>query len=162
MKEKILFDILVLFSTIALFSCESKDGNWEAMKWKPAVEKSINVPESGETYTFKSINYSSFWIDAIVENGKNVNIASGGVFSGGCIYISQYKKKTKSTIARFAIVDFHSETIYGRSLFFFPYPRHSSNLCWLSFPARLFYLLHEPCSPPWQKPRLHDHPRHAI
>jgi hypothetical protein len=75
--KKSLFNILVLFSTIALFSCESKDGDWEKMKWNPQVEKSINVPESGETYTFKSINYNSFWIDAIVENGKNINIESG-------------------------------------------------------------------------------------
>lgn len=72
-----LFPLLIL-SILVFVSCESRDGDWEAMKWETDVkmdkEKVITVPENGGTYIFKCKNYSSFWLSAVLEDDKNICI----------------------------------------------------------------------------------------
>lgn len=59
-------------------SCESRDGDWEAMKWetnaKMDKERVIDVPVNGNVYVFKCKNYCSFWLSGVLEDDKDVSI----------------------------------------------------------------------------------------
>lgn len=64
-----LFPLLIL-SILVFVSCESRDGDWEAMKWETDVkmdkEKVITVPENGGTYilnvrTTVVFGYQQYW-----------------------------------------------------------------------------------------------------
>lgn len=79
--KKILLPLSSIIFGAAFVACESEsiDGDWEPMKWETNVpiknEKHIiEVPISGNTYIFKCKNYTSFWVYALHENGKNIPI----------------------------------------------------------------------------------------
>lgn len=79
MKKSHLYLLSLLILPILVFvSCESRDGDWEAMKWETDVkmdkEKVITVPVNGGTYVFKCKNYSSFWLSAVLEDDKDISI----------------------------------------------------------------------------------------
>lgn len=82
MKNSFLYLLPTLILSIFVFvSCESKDGDWEAMKWETDVkmdkEKIITVPVTGGTYVFKCTNYGSFWLSGVLEDDKDVSIDGG-------------------------------------------------------------------------------------
>lgn len=79
MKKRVLYLLLSQFVSIFIFSfCESRDGDWEAMKWKTDAkmdkERVIHVPVDGGTYVFKCKNYNSFWLSNVFEDDKDVSI----------------------------------------------------------------------------------------
>lgn len=79
MKKSHLYLLPLLILPILVFvSCESRDGDWEAMKWETDVkmdkEKVITVSVNGGTYVFKCKNYSSFWLSAVLEDDKDISI----------------------------------------------------------------------------------------
>lgn len=79
MKKRVLYLILSQFVSIFIFSfCESRDGDWEPMKWKTDAkmdkERVIHVPVDGGTYVFKCKNYNSFWLSNVFEDDKDVSI----------------------------------------------------------------------------------------
>lgn len=79
MKKSHLYLLPLLILPILVFvSCESRDGDWEAMKWETDVkmdkEKVITVPVNGGTYVFKCKNYGSFWLSAVLEDDKDISI----------------------------------------------------------------------------------------
>lgn len=69
---------LLILSMLVSVSCESRDGDWESMKWKTDAkmnkERIINVPVSGGTYVFACKNYSRFWLSVVIEDDKYVDI----------------------------------------------------------------------------------------
>lgn len=79
MKNNFLY-LLPLLSLLIFIniSCESRDGDWEAMKWKTDVKmdkgKVITVPVNGGIYVFKCRNYGSFWLSGVLEDDKDVSI----------------------------------------------------------------------------------------
>lgn len=78
MKKNHLYLLSVLILSILVFaSCESKDGDWDAMKWKTDVKidkGKVTVPVNGGTYVFKCKNYGSFWLSTVSEDDKEVSI----------------------------------------------------------------------------------------
>lgn len=79
MKKRVLYLLLSQFVSIFIFSfCESRDGDWEPMKWKTDAkmdkERVIHVPVDGGTYVFKCKNYNSFWLSNVFEDDKDVSI----------------------------------------------------------------------------------------
>lgn len=79
MKNSFLYLLPMLILSIFVFAaCESKDGDWEKMKWETDVkmdkEKIITVPVTGGTYVFKCTNYGSFWLSGVLEDDKDVSI----------------------------------------------------------------------------------------
>lgn len=79
MKTGNLFKILLLIIFATTFvACESKDGDWEAMKWETNVsninKNKIEVPNEGGVYVIKCTNYKSFWINALSESGESLPI----------------------------------------------------------------------------------------
>ena len=78
MKSILLQFLLLIFST-TFVACDSKDGDWEPMKWESNTSiknnnHTIEVSKSGNTYIFTCKNYTSFWIYALNENGKELPI----------------------------------------------------------------------------------------
>lgn len=67
---------LLLMTSLVLFSCEGKDGDWDPMAWESNdvsnINKNIEVPQAGNTYVFTCKNYNNFWVYAIRENGKQM------------------------------------------------------------------------------------------
>lgn len=69
---------LLLITSVMLFSCEGKDGDWDPMIWESNdvstinKNKNIEVPQVGITYVFTCKNYKNFWVYAIQENGKQI------------------------------------------------------------------------------------------
>lgn len=70
---------LLFLINIMLFSCESRDGDWDPMIWESNDISNINknknnidVPQAGKSYVFTCKNYKSFWVYAIRENGKQL------------------------------------------------------------------------------------------
>lgn len=66
---KVKFLIFTLLTTLTLFcfvSCSDEDGNWDSMKWSSEVRTSkdgtVDVPQSGSTYTYTCKNYNGFWL----------------------------------------------------------------------------------------------------
>lgn len=79
MKNRFLYLLPSLILSIFVFvSCESREGDWDAMKWDTDVkmdkEKVITVPENGGIYVFKCKNYSSFWLSVVLEDDKEISI----------------------------------------------------------------------------------------
>lgn len=79
MKKRFLYLPFSLIVSIFIFSfCESRDGDWEPMKWKTDAkmdkERVIHVPVDGGTYVFKCKNYNNFWLSNVLEDDKDVSI----------------------------------------------------------------------------------------
>lgn len=79
MKTKLSVVFISLLTSIMLFSCESKDGDWDPMIWESNDVSNVNknqnnieVPQAGISYVFTCKNYKYFWIYAIWENGKQI------------------------------------------------------------------------------------------
>lgn len=75
MEDNFLYLLpLLILSMLVNVSCESRDGDWESMKWKTDAkmnkERIINVPVSGGTYVFTCKNYSRFWLSVVIEDNK--------------------------------------------------------------------------------------------
>lgn len=82
--KKELGILCILLSAILLFSCDKKDGDWEAMKWKvenlspqdihvDKDKKVINVSSNGGKINLVCTNYSGFWFALFTENGDNID-----------------------------------------------------------------------------------------
>ena len=70
---------LLLMTSLVLFSCEGKDGDWDPMIWKSNDVSNINknksnieISQAGKSYVFTCENYKYFWVYAIRENGKQM------------------------------------------------------------------------------------------
>lgn len=74
--------LLLILSILVFASCESKDGDWDVMKWKTDVKidkGKVTVPVNGGTYVFKCKNYGGFWLAAVLEDDKDVCIGNNDV-----------------------------------------------------------------------------------
>lgn len=79
------FGILcILLSAILLFSCDEKDGDWEAMKWNvenlspqdihvDKDKKVISISSKGGKVNLVCTNYTGFWFALFTGDGDNTD-----------------------------------------------------------------------------------------
>lgn len=90
---------LLLMTSLVLFSCEGKDGDWDPMIWKSNDVSNINknksnieISQAGKSYVFTCENYKYFWVYAIRENGKQMGDGQQFIdcqkYEDSCISIS--------------------------------------------------------------------------
>lgn len=106
-EMKTLF--LLLMTSLMLFSCESKDGDWDPMIWKSNDVSKINknksnieVSQAGKSYVFTCENYKYFWVYAILENGKQMGndqqFIDSQKYEDSCISISIEENRMNVTV----------------------------------------------------------------
>ena len=100
---------LLLMTSIMLFSCEGKDGDWDPMIWESNDVSNINkkqnnieVPQVGKSYVFTCKNYKYFWVYAIRENEKQIGDEQQFIdcqkYEGSCISISIEENRMYVTV----------------------------------------------------------------
>lgn len=109
---------LLLMTSLVLFSCEGKDGDWDPMIWKSNDVSNINknksnieISQAGKSYVFTCENYKYFWVYAIRENGKQMGDDQQFIdcqkYEDSCISISIEGNRMNVTV--FPMKDIKSE-----------------------------------------------------